>query len=600
MTTSKSYRITLPGLVTGVLVVIILYFGKPVLMPLALAALFAFLLSPVVRFLTRFRLPRPLAVTLVTLAVFSFLGLLGWVIGREFTSLASSLPNYKVNIQNRIENVQQQTKGGVMEKLEDLRTTIVESTQQDEKGSSNQGKPAPAPEPQQNGNNSGGFMDGALGTAGEVLGYTATVIVFFMFLLLRQQELRNRMMRLAGFRHVTTVTRTMDETGDRVGRYLLMQALINGLYGLVLAIGLYFIGLPYVVLFGVLAALFRFIPYVGPWLVAVLPCALSLAVFPDWQHPLMVMALVASLELLTNMVLEPVLYGQSVGVSDFALLVAIVFWTWLWGGIGLVLATPLTVCFVVMARHIPSLEWVEILMGEDPKLKPYMVLYQRLLAEDEIEAAEFLHHELKDHTAIEAVDDTVLPAIALAKRERKLGRITEVEEQQLYEAISRLLHQVMPPKVAISDGDKDDGPLLLAWPLDGAADQAALEAFSHLLPAGVRFEMVPSQRLLGEFLAEVETRQPSAILISATPPGSHDTARLQLRRIQHRFPKLRIFIGRWGVPDDVANAAPLLDAGAHGVYTRVAEATPSLSSLLREAAAVPQDRAAAKAGNAQA
>ena len=237
-------------------------------------------------------------------------------------------------------------------------------------------------------------MTGFLGTAGESLGTIATIIVFVIFMLFRQQELRNRLMRLAGFRHVTSVTRAMDETGDRVGRYLMMQAIINGLYGVVLGVGLYFIGLPYVVLFGVLAALFRFVPYVGPIAVAVLPSVLSLAFFNDWQHPLMVIALIGVMELVTNMVVEPVLYGQSVGVSEFALLVAIVFWTWMWGGIGLVMATPLTVCLVVMAKHVPSLEWVEILMGDDPKVKPYMVLYQRLLAGDEVEAESYVLAEL--------------------------------------------------------------------------------------------------------------------------------------------------------------------------------------------------------------
>ena len=255
-------------------------------------------------------------------------------------------------------------------------------------------------------------------------------------------------MRLAGFRHLTVVTQALDETGDRVGRYLLMQALINGLYGIVLATGLYFIGLPYVVLWGVLAALFRFIPYIGPIAVAVLPSALSLAVFPDWQHPLMVIGLIVVLELITNMILEPLLYGHSVGVSEFALLVAIVFWTWLWGAIGLVMATPLTVCFVVMARHIPSLEWVETLMGDNPKLKSYMVLYQRLVAGDETEAEEFLTAELKRKSPTEVVDETVLPAIALARRESSHDRLTDAEEQLMHESMLRITTGALPPPEA--------------------------------------------------------------------------------------------------------------------------------------------------------
>lgn len=412
------------------------------------------------------------------------------------------------------------------------------------------------------------------------------MIVFVLFMLFRQQELRNRLMRLAGFRHVTVVTRTMDETSERVGRYLLMQALINGMYGTVLAIGLYFIGLPYVVLWGVLAALFRFIPYIGPIAVAVLPSALSLAVFNDWQHPLMVMALIAVLELVTNMILEPVLYGHSVGVAEFPLLVSIVFWTWLWGGMGLVMATPLTVCFVVMARHIPSLEWVEILMGDNPKVKSYMVLYQRLLAGDETEAEDYIEMELKKKTPLEVVDETVLPAIALAKREFKMDRLTAVEEQEMHDAVIRVMGQSLPCPPESPSAPEGNAPLLLGWALGGPADDAALQCFRHVLPPGMSFDTIPSQRLSSEFLTQVEARNPAAILISATPPGSHDTARVQIRRLRRQFPKLRIFVGRWGVPDDIAKASPLVESGATAVYTGLNEARNALTTILREAAAV--------------
>ena len=609
----KSRMVPLPGLVTGVLLVVIFYFGKAVLMPLGLAVLFAFLLNPIVNALHRLRLPRALAVVLVTLSVFSLLGAIGWVIGQQFSSLATSLPNYKENIHDRIVSFHQSGRGGVMENLQDIRITIEETNEEASKAvppkegdppavaepaPAAPASPPPSPEPTLaqpippvESPQTSALLGGALGTVGEVLGNAATVVVFVIFMLLRQQELRNRVMRLAGFRHLTVVTQALDETGDRVGRYLLMQALINGLYGIVLATGLYFIGLPYVVLWGVLAALFRFIPYIGPIAVAVLPSALSLAVFPDWQHPLMVIGLIVVLELITNMILEPLLYGHSVGVSEFALLVAIVFWTWLWGAIGLVMATPLTVCFVVMARHIPSLEWVEILMGDNPKLKPFMVLYQRLVAGDEAEAEEFLTAELKRKSPTEVVDETVLPAIALARRESSHDRLTDAEEQRLHESMLRITTGALPSTEA--PPPNPSSPLLLGWPLGGAADEAALRCFGLLLPAGLQFEVVPGQRLTSEFHAEIEARHPAAILISATPPGSHDTARLQLRRLRTLFPRLRVYVGRWGVPEDVADASPLLEAGATAVFTRLGEAGGALTALLREAAAVDQPPAAA-------
>ncbi len=605
---------SLLGLITGLLLIAVFYYGKPVLMPLALAGLFSFLLNPVVNFLHRLRMPRALAVVIVTILVFSTIGGIGWVIGKEFSALAGSLDGYKENIQLRVESFRKTQRGGVIEKLEDIRETIKESNlaaerepMKDAEGNpllDKEGKPIFAPpdppavkkekktELPPTASKSGALPDSgkaggsAMNIAGDVLGNVATVIVFTIFMLLRQQELRNRLMRLAGFRHVTTVTRAMDETSERVGRYLLMQALINGSYGVVLAIGLYFIGLPYVVFFGVLAALFRFIPYLGPVVVAVLPAALSLAFWQDWQHPLMVIGLIAVLELITNMVVEPVLYGQSVGVSEFALLVSIVFWTWLWGGIGLIMATPLTVCLVVMAQYVPSLEWVQILMGDDPKVKPWMVLYQRLLAEDETEAVDFIRDELKTKTPLAVVDGAVLPAIALARRELEQGRLTTEEEEKLHESVFRVLKATLPPAHAPDEETPPGEALLLGRPLEEGADEAALQCFDQLLPAGLQFEVIPVARLDGEFKEAVATRNPAAILLSATPPGSHTNVRLQLRRLRRDFPKLKIFVGRWGVPEDVANAAPLIEAGATAVFTSLTEAQESLESLIRAARAV--------------
>ncbi|RYD36369.1 MAG: AI-2E family transporter, partial [Verrucomicrobiaceae bacterium] len=431
------------SLITGLLVIVIFYYGQPVLMPLALSALFAFMLNPIVNYLHRRRIPRTLAVVLVTLSVFSLLGGLGWILGREFKALADDLPKYQGHIQHRIEEVQGAGKEGVVGRLTEMKEAIETATAPKDKSAA-AGEPAPMPvvikndETQDSPLFGGALMD----SAGTFLGTVATVIVFVIFILLRQQELRNRIMRLVGFRNLTLTTRAMDEVGDRVGRYLLMQTLINGIYGLLLAVSLHLIGMPYVVLWGVMAALFRFIPYLGPLLAGVLPGLLSLAVFDDWSHPVMVISVIAVLELLTNMVLEPVLYGQSVGVSDFALLVAIAFWTWMWGGIGLVMATPLTVCLVVIAKHIPQLEWVDILMGDKPDVRPYMIYYQRLVAQDEEEAEEFIAQELKEKSPMVVADETMLPAIALAKRESRYDHITEAEEAKIHEVSRRMMAQV--------------------------------------------------------------------------------------------------------------------------------------------------------------
>lgn len=571
------------SLVTGLLVILIFYYGQPVLMPLALSGLFAFLLNPVVNFLHRRRLPRPVAVIMVTISAFSVIGGIGWVLGSEFKGLAESLPKYRANIEHRVEAIRGASKDGVVGRLTEMKQAIQTATEPKEEMVTPSGKPKPMPVViKEDESGDGTVMGGTfLDSAGSILGTAATVVVFVIFLLLRQQELRDRIMRLVGFRNLTVTTRAMDEAGARIGKYLLMQGMINCIYGLMLSVGLYFLGMPYVVLWGVMAALFRFIPYVGPLLAAVLPGLVSLAVYSDWMHPVYVISLIAGLELLTNMVLEPVLYGQSVGVSDFALLVSIAFWTWLWGSIGLVMATPLTVCLVVLAKHIPQLEWVEILMGDKPDVRSYMIYFQRLLAEDEEEAEDFITRELKTKTPMQVADETMLPAISLAKRESRQERITEEEEERIHEVSRRMMEKV---KTTRESERKDhtppaeDAPLILGRAVDGLADQNALELLDGLLPIGISFEIVSSQRLNFEFYQEVETRAPAAILLSATPPGGYEAVRLYIRKLRASHPKLRICVGRWGVPNDVANADSLLEAGATAVFTTFAETEKMLMS----------------------
>jgi hypothetical protein len=250
---------------------------------------------------------------------------------------------------------------------------------------------------------------------------------------------------------------------------------------------------------------------------------------------------------------------------------------------------------------------VDILMGENPKVKSYMIFYQRLLAGDEIEAGDFLRAELKKKSAIDVLDETVLPAIALAKRESSQERLSDPEEKDLHDSVLRVLTHALPDEMLADaaspapahNAQENAAPaavpapprlLILGWPLDGPADEAALRCLGRHLPQGFDFEIVPGQRLTGELHAEIETRHPAALLISATPPGSHDTARLQLRRLRRQFPRLRLYIGRWGVPEDLVKATPLLDAGATAVYTRLAEAETAFTTLLREAAAINPTR----------
>ncbi|WP_075086779.1 AI-2E family transporter [Verrucomicrobium spinosum] len=410
---------------SALLLVAALYFAQEVLVPLALSALLAFMINPLVKLLCRCRLPRAMSVVIVTMLVFTLMGCVFWMVGKELHHLANSLPNYRHNIQERVSTVRNASEGGTIARLRTMVADISTSALDVSAGRQKQvstpavqppaapdnaaSAPQPAPPPVEGGMASK-ILNASLSFLANGLGVAAVVIVFVIFMLLRQEDISHRIVGLAGFSRLTTTTRAMDEIGGRISRYLLMLATVNSLYGLMLAIGLAFIGLPYVLLWGVLAALFRFIPYIGPWIVAVLPIGLSLAVFDGWTQPLMVAGLIIGLELLTNMVLEPLLYGHSVGVSDFALLVAITFWTWLWGGLGLVLATPLTVCIVVICKYIPSLAWVDVLMGEKQPPQAHLMAFRRLVAGDEDAFQSTIHDSIEKNGIEATLDEVVLPA----------------------------------------------------------------------------------------------------------------------------------------------------------------------------------------------
>ena len=228
-----------------------------------------------------------------------------------------------------------------------------------------------------------------------MLAATGVVTVLVIFMLFERQDLRDRLIRLVGYRRVTVTTRALDEATARITRYLLMQSIINGSFGLALGIALFLLGIPYAALWGCLAAALRFIPYVGAVTAVLLPTALALAVFPGWSRALLIIAVFLALELTAYMVVEPWLYGQSAGVSPVALLVAVIFWTWLWGSVGLLLATPLTVCLIVLSKHLPSMGFLVLLMGDDPVLEPKARYYQRLLARDQDEAADIVEDYVK-------------------------------------------------------------------------------------------------------------------------------------------------------------------------------------------------------------
>ena len=420
---------------TGALGVACLYWGQAVLIPVALAGLLAFLLSPVVSAIDRWGAGRATSVLVVVLLAFCLAGGVGWVLLRQLVSLADELPLYSANIRQRVADLRGLSKGGSVEKVQRTLTEVVGEMQKAEPNAA-AAKPIPViVEPPAS---LLAHLPGLL----DVLAATGVVTVLVIFMLLDRQELRDRLIRLVGYRRVTVTTKALDEATARITRYLLMQSVINGSFGLAVGIALFLIGIPYAALWGCLAAALRFIPYVGPAIAVLLPTTLALAVFPGWSRPLLTLAVVLALELVAIMVMEPRLYGQSAGVSPVALLIAVIFWTWLWGSVGLLLATPLTVCLIVLSKHLPSMGFLVLLMGDDPALEPKARYYQRLLARDQDEAADIVEEYVKANDPESVYDEVLLPALYYAKQDWEREKISEAAAEFVAHATREIVEEL--------------------------------------------------------------------------------------------------------------------------------------------------------------
>jgi predicted PurR-regulated permease PerM len=492
-TSGRSSRFLL--LASIFLVVAGLYFAQEVLVPLALAILFAFLLGPLVRMLERRKLGRVPAVSIVVLVAIGIFAALTWVTTAQILTLLDELPNYKDEIVSKVHAFQDRFthRGGTMDKLSSTLHEIEKaSTQPATQPSATQAAAGAAASPQTplehaaenpkevaarelagvppKGTPPIGtardnpiwvapvekpepYLNKAkvyLGPVVSPLGTAGLVIVFVIFMLLQREDLRDRMIRLVGKGQIHVTTTALDDAATRISRYLLAQAIVNGTYGIAIGIGLwaigYFVGgksFPSFVLWGLLCAILRFIPYVGPWIAAAFPLTLALAVYHGFGVFIGVIALFVIIELASNNLMEPMLYGASTGMSTVAILVSAVFWTWLWGAIGLVLATPLTVCLVVIGKYVPQLQFLDILLGDEPVLEPPARVYQRLLALDQEEAAELAQGYLKETGSLERVyDDLLLPAMAMSEQDRHKGKIDEEREAFINQSMRDLIDEL--------------------------------------------------------------------------------------------------------------------------------------------------------------
>lgn len=586
-------------MVVGVVVLAALYVGREVFLPVVLAILLAFVLAPFVDAMRRWGLAR---VPSVIIAVFVTVGIilsLGGIIGFQLAGLATDLPRYQYTIREKVGSLREGGMGRLPELLKDFGSQIDQAVQEKPPETSSASPPAsaaPAPEepkpmpvevhqpdptPAQVARNVLLPLLGPLATTG-------IVFVVLVFILLQREDLRDRMIRLFGSSDLHRTTAAMDDAARRLSRYYLIQLGLNASFGVVTAIGLWLIGVPSPLLWGVFSAIMRFVPYIGSFLAAAPPILLAAAVDPGWSMALMTLGLFVIGEPLMGHVIEPLVYGQSTGLSPFAVVISAIFWTWIWGPVGLLIAMPLTLCLVVLGRHVERLEFLDVLLGDRPALTPAENLYQRMLAGDPDEALESAELLLKERSLTSYYDEVALKGLQLAANDATRGVLTSRQLEQVKDVINALVldlgghEDVEPPPdetkdepVASPESEKPDikEPAITepmpqedriseAWRTKGAVmciagrgplDEAASSMLSQLLTKhGLGARIVPHEAVSRSAIYSLDMTGVQMVCISYLEiSGTPAHLRYLLRRLKKQAPNAPVLVGLWPAEDAV-------------------------------------------------
>ena len=585
------------GLMTLAVAVVVLgglYLGREVFVPIVLAVLLAFVLAPLVDILRRWRLGRvPAVISAVILALGIILSL-GTVIGFQVADLATDLPRYEQTVRNKVATLREGALGRLPEMLRSVTRQVEEATKETPPTAtpSTNTTPDPQPLPVEVHEPDPTPIQIARNFLLPVVAPLATVGIVFVvliFILLQREDLRDRMIRLFGAQDLHRTTVAMDDAARRLSRYFLIQLGLNASFGVMISIGLWVIGVPSPILWGIFAGLMRFVPYIGSILAGALPVALAAAVDPGWSMTLLTLALFLITEPLMGHVVEPLVYGQSTGLSPFAVVMSAIFWTWLWGPIGLLLATPLTLCLVVLGRHVERLEFLDVLLGDRPALTPAENLYQRMLAGDPDEALDYAEQLLKERSLTSYYDDVVLAGLQLAANDASRGVLSGGQLERLKNAIQALVSDlgshddVEPDKkesakepVAPPNSEKEDPKkppidevapppeaLPPEWRAEGAVlciagrgplDEAASTMLSQLLTKhGLGARVAPHEIVSRSAIMSLDATGVKMVCISYLEiSGSPAHLRYLLRRLRQRLaPGTPMLVGLWPSEDAI-------------------------------------------------
>ena len=578
----------------GAFFIAALYFGREVLVPIALAILLSFVLAPFVGLLQRIRVPRGLAVVSVVVLAFMAIFGLGSLVAQQLTQLAGDLPRYEATMREKIKSVRGATaSSGTLERAADMLQELSKELDKpkDAKSVHDGGqslrpatvatpvKPVPVevrqPDP--------GALESIRALIAPLLHPLATtgiIIIFVIFILLQREDLRNRLIRLAGSHDLQRTTAALDDAASRLSRLFLIQLLLNSAFGVVIGAGLSFIGVPSAILWGILAGVLRFVPYIGAVISAAFPLALAAAVDPGWSMLLWTLALFIVVEPIVGHVIEPMVYGQSTGLSPVAIVASATFWTALWGPIGLVLATPMTVCLVVLGRHIERLEFLDVIFGDRPALSPPEMFYQRMLAGDPTEAAEKAEAFLKEKSLSSYFDEVAIRGLQLAQYDAKRGALDYTRMSKIRDAVDEFANDLSDqddsePLVKTHTKDSEAAAAVEAVPNLAVATLAALgtqdlapdwqseypllcvagrtpldEAAARLLGQlanahGLAARVEPAEALSTANIFRLETAGVAMVCLSYLDITSPAHIRYSVQRLRRKLPNATIMVGCW-------------------------------------------------------
>lgn len=578
-----------------VTIVAALWAARDIAFPIVLAALLTFLLSPPVSWFER-RIGRIPAVLGVVGIGFAGIAIALLIVTWQLDGLVRDLPRYRQTLVSKLAQMRNAGRGGAVEELqktfEDVKEELGGAPKPADGPGSRRRPTVVLAERLESGESAFPWLGSILGMVTQA----GVVVTLVIFMLLERRDLRDRIIGVIGRGHVALTTKALDEASSRVSRQLLMQGVVNALYGATAALGLWYLGVPYAMLWAALGSVLRFIPYLGPILGAASPILISAAATDGWKLPLQVSAFYAILELFTNLVLETVLYAGAAGVSQVGLLLSVTFWTWLWGPAGLLVATPLTVVLVVLGKHVRGLEAIATMMADTTALPASQGVYQRLLARDTAEAADLVERHARSDAPRSVYDALLLPTLNFVEADRLAGRLTAEEESQVYASLEELIGEAADQVRRVEAGHAEPetpaaaiGPIppvkVLGWAANGAPDEIALAMLARLVDDLPVELTIRSKLMATEMIEVVRTEDIGVVCLADLPPGSPSRTRYLLKKLHEQAPELRILVGRWAPPEYAdTSTEPLIRAGASHVGQSLADTRDVLQSIVEAAA----------------